>query len=71
MISLDSRGCRLLLTKMTARTGKVYLFTASETECADCFVAIYLLVKSITGLSTSLMSKLAFGRQFFSLQVCR
>ena len=67
MIVSDSFGFKLLLTKMIARTGKVYLFTASATEEAAYSVCRYLFVKSIVGFSVSLIIKLARGRQFFSL----
>ena len=65
----DSRGLRLLLTKMTARTGKVYLLTASATELAAMGVARYLFVKSITGFSVSLIRSAALGKQFSFLHV--
>ena len=69
MIVRDSRGFRLLLTKMTASTGNVYLLTASATEFAAIVVARYLFVKSITGFSVSLIKSEALGRQFSFLHV--
>ena len=69
MMTSDSRGFKLLFTKMTARTGKVYLLTAWATELAACGVARYLSVKSITGLSVSLIKSAALGKQFSSLHV--
>ena len=62
-----SLGRRLLLTKITARTGYVYLFTASETDSAACSVDRNLFEKSITGLSVSWIKRDALGRQFLSL----
>ena len=67
MIVRASRGRSELLTNTTARTGNVYLLTASATEFAAIVVAKYLLVKSITGLSVSLMSRAALGKTFCAL----
>ena len=68
MMIFASLGFKLLLTNMIARTGNVYLLTASATEVAAYVVAKNLFVKSITGFSVSLISKFALGRQFCSLQ---
>ena len=68
MITRASLGRSELLTKTTARTGNVYLLTASATELAAIVVAKYLLVKSITGFSVSLISRFALGKTFYSLQ---
>ena len=68
MIVRASLGRSELLTKTTARTGKVYLFTASATELAAIVVAKYLLVKSITGFSVSLIGRFARGKTFCYLQ---
>ena len=67
MIVTASCGRSELLTKMTAITGKVYRLTASATVFAAIVVARYLFEKSIVGLSTSLISKFALGKQFFYL----
>ena len=71
IIVIDWRGFKLLFTKMTASTGNEYLLTASATEFAAYGVARYLLVKSITGFSVSLIIKPALGKQFSSLHVLK